>query len=88
VTDRGVCSYGGVTDRGVCSNGGVTDRGVCSYGGVTLTGEYVAMVEWGKPRYREKSLTLCHYVHHKSDMEWPGFEPPGTPHSCDSQLHS
>jgi hypothetical protein len=29
----------------------------------------------GKPKYSEKHLSQCHFVHHKSHMEQPGIEP-------------
>jgi hypothetical protein len=37
-----------------------------------------APVEWnwqGKPKYSGKTLSQCHFVHHKSHMDWPGTEP-------------
>jgi hypothetical protein len=33
---------------------------------MTVTGE--------KPKYLEKDLSHCHFVHYKTRMEWPGFE--------------
>lgn len=35
-------------------------------------------MEWywqGKLQYWDKSLSKCHYVHHKSRVNWPGVEP-------------
>lgn len=34
--------------------------------------------EWGRPRYWGKNLSQCHFVLHKSDIEWPGIKP-GSP---------
>jgi hypothetical protein len=32
-------------------------------------------IDRGKPKYSEKNLSQCHYVHHKSHMDRPGVEP-------------
>jgi len=62
-----------------------TDRGNWSAGRKTLysvgsrwMNEYEALVEWywqGKLKCWEKNLSLCNFVDHKSDRNWPGIEP-------------
>jgi hypothetical protein len=32
-------------------------------------------VDRGKPKYSGKNLSQCHFIHHKSHMDWPGIEP-------------
>jgi hypothetical protein len=32
-------------------------------------------IDRGKPKYSEKILSQCHFVHHKSYVDRPGIEP-------------
>jgi hypothetical protein len=32
-------------------------------------------IDRGKPKYSAKNLSLCHFVHHKSHIDWLGIEP-------------
>jgi hypothetical protein len=32
-------------------------------------------IDWGKQNTLDKNLSKCHFVYHKSHMDWPGREP-------------
>jgi hypothetical protein len=32
-------------------------------------------IDRGKPKYSERTLSQCHFVHHKSHKDWPGIKP-------------
>jgi hypothetical protein len=61
------------TDRGNWSTGGET---LYSVGGRCMN-EYGTMVEWywqGKLKGWKQNLSQCHFVNHKSHMNWPVIE--------------
>jgi hypothetical protein len=37
--------------------------------------EHQGIVLMAKSEYSKKKLSLCHFVHHKSLIDWPGIEP-------------
>jgi hypothetical protein len=36
---------------------------------------YIYMRDRGQPKYSEKNLCQCHFVHQKSQMDWPTHKP-------------
>jgi hypothetical protein len=54
------------------------------YSHVTSTGLFLLFlvmehrwneIDRGKPKNSGKNLSQCHFVHNKSNMDWPGIEP-------------
>jgi hypothetical protein len=43
------------------------------------------MVLTGRPKYSDKSLPHCHFIHQESHVDWPGIEP-GPTTNCLSQV--